>query len=111
MPKLPTTPTAADHKPYPTSSPKKKPALKQDPDSASSGPPSSPSKGSIKKWSKEDKIEILLKVVSASNPNWEVSRASVTYRLTGADVSIGRTEQEIAKDFGKTKSQVHDQWR
>jgi hypothetical protein len=71
MPKAAKQPKLEDDtKPYPSPS-------------ASSSPPkqaASPSKQSAKKWSKEDKIDLLVRIVSAAAPDWQVSLARFANR-------------------------------
>lgn len=71
MPKIPTTAASVayidvkpDTKPYPPTSPKKTLAS-----------PKKTGKQAAKKWSKQDKIDILLKVVATASPDWQVSIA------------------------------------
>lgn len=79
MPRSPKKPTAGeenDTKPYAAGSAK--------------NPPTSPKKTVTKKWSREDKLNILMDVIATANPDWE---------------AISK------KHEGRTANMVKDQWR
>ncbi len=69
-----------------------KPSIKSPPSGSGSGPGSSPSK--INRWSKEDKLNLLLGVIEKAN----LSRAV-----------FGEIAME--KFVGRSSAQVYDQWR
>jgi hypothetical protein len=130
MPKLPTARSAdgdtIDVKPYPPTSPKKsgakQPKKQASPSddttndvkpSGSASPKKAAGKQAAKKWSKQDKIDILLKVVQTASPDWQVSRKppfKPVLSLTGKHTNALQAMAE-GFDEGRTKSQVHDQWR